>query len=363
MSTIAFYAPMKPPDDPVPSGDRAMARALLMASEGAGLGDVVLMSRLRSRDGNGDPIVQDRILREAEFEIERLSAGPRPDLWLTYHSYYKAPDLLGPRLSRHWSIPYVLVEATRASSRLNGPYARFARAAEAACDAADVIFYLTEYDREALQRDRVGNQRLARLRPFLAIDSLPPPRPRPSSDTFRLLACAMFRSGDKLASYRTLAAALALVRSPIWSLRIIGDGPARAEVEALFSRYADRVTFLGALDQDGVVSQFRDGDLLAWPGVGEAFGMVYLEAQAQGCPVLAEDRQGVRDVVRDGGRLVPAGDPSAFAKAIDELIVDVAWRLAAGRKGHDQMAAEHLLPTARAALTAELAPLLAERHS
>ena len=59
MSTIAFYAPMKPPDDPVPSGDRTMARALLAALEGAGLGDMQPVSRLRSRDGEGDPAAQD----------------------------------------------------------------------------------------------------------------------------------------------------------------------------------------------------------------------------------------------------------------------------------------------------------------
>jgi glycosyltransferase involved in cell wall biosynthesis len=362
MSTIAFYAPMKPPDDPVPSGDRTMARALLSALEGTGLGDVHLASRLRSRDGAGDTAAQDRILEEAEREIERLSAGPRPDLWFTYHTYYKAPDLLGPRLSRQWDIPYAIVEGTRASKRLQGPYARFARAAEAACDAADVIFYLTEYDRVALERDRVPGQRLAKLRPFLAMESLLPWQPRPQSDTFRLLACAMFRTGDKLASYKTLAEALALVQSPAWSLSILGDGPARGEVEALFSQFRDRVTFLGALDQDQVASQYRHGDLLVWPGVGEAFGMVYLEAQAQGCPVLAEDRQGVRDVVRDGGWLVPADDPPAYARAIDALAGDVDARLAAGRNGRDRIAAEHLLPAARTALTAELAPLLAERR-
>src|SRR5690606_25682931 len=138
MSTIAFYAPMKPPDDPVPSGDRTMARALLMALEGAALGDVRLASGLRSRDGIGDAAAQDRIFEAAEREIERLSAGPRPDLWLTYHTYYKAPDLLGPRLSRHWGIPYAVIEGTRASSRLQGPYARFAKAAETACDAANI---------------------------------------------------------------------------------------------------------------------------------------------------------------------------------------------------------------------------------
>ena len=360
MSMIAFYAPMKPPDDPVPSGDRTMARALLAAMEGTGLGEIRPVSMLRSRDGAGDLRAQDRILEAAELEIERLSAGPRPNLWLTYHSYYKAPDLLGPSLSRQWGIPYILIEATRASKRLQGPYARFAKAAEAACDTADVIFYLTEYDRVALERDRVPGQRLVRLRPFLAIESLPPFERHMRSDTIQLLACAMFRTGDKLASYKTLAAALALVRSQAWSLRIIGDGPARGEVEALFSQFADKVTFVGALDQEGVAREFRAGDLLVWPGVGEAFGMVYLEAQAQGCPVLAEDRQGVRDVVRDGGWLVPADDPSTYAKMIDTLIADTDQRLATGRKGRDRISTDHLLPAARSALTAELAPLLAE---
>lgn len=362
MSRIAFYAPMKPPDDPVPSGDRTMARALIAALEGVDLGEVNLISRLRSRDGVGDQAVQDNIFQEAEREIARLTAGPRPNLWLTYHTYYKAPDLLGPKLSRLWRIPYVVVEGTRASKRLQGPYARFARAAEEACDAADVIFYLTEHDREALERDRVGGQSVARLRPFLALEALGPWQPPPPSDTVRLLACAMFRVGDKLASYKALASALALVRSSAWSLTIIGDGPVRTEVEALFSGFAGKVTFTGALDQDGVARTLRGGDLLVWPGVGEAFGMIYLEAQAQGCPVLAEDRPGVRDVVRDGGWLASANDPTAYARAIDALIADADMRIAAGRRGRERIAAEHLLPAARAALKAELAPLLSEQR-
>jgi glycosyltransferase involved in cell wall biosynthesis len=338
-----------------------MARNLLAALEGAGFGEVRLMSRLRSRDGQGDPATQDRIMAEAEQEFERLAAGSRPDLWLTYHSYYKAPDLLGPQLSKHWGIPYVLVEATRASKRLEGPYARFAAAAEAACDAADLIFYLTDHDRAALERDRTRGQRVARLRPFLALESLPPPHPRSTSDTFRLLACAMFRSGEKLASYKALAAALALVQARDWSLNIIGDGPVRGEVKTLFSGFTDKVTFEGALGQDEVARAFRNGDLLVWPGVGEAFGMVYLEAQAQGCPVLAEDRPGVRDVVRDGGWLVPVGDPAAYAAAIDAIISDAEGRLATGRRGRERVAAEHLLPAARTTLSDEIRPLLSER--
>ncbi len=321
------------------------------------------MSRLRSRDRDGDAAVQDDIFRSAQAEIERLSSEAPPLLWLTYHSYYKAPDLLGPPLSRHWGIPYVLIEATRASSRLSGPYARFASAAETACDAADLIFYLTEYDREALERDRKAGQQLVRLRPFLNRETLDPVPERERGDATRLLACAMFRTGDKLASYERLASSLALVRSDKWTLTIIGDGAARAKVEALFSQFGNRVTFMGALDQDRINEQFRACDALVWPGVGEAFGMVYLEAQAQGCPTLAEDRPGVRDVVGNGGWLTKAGDTLAFAQAIDLIISDADTRLAKGRKARERIASDHLLGAARTVLADKLGSLIKDRRT
>ena len=59
---VAFYAPLKPPDHPVPSGDRSMARLLIRALELAGH-EVGLASRLRSRDTDGDPARQSRLAR------------------------------------------------------------------------------------------------------------------------------------------------------------------------------------------------------------------------------------------------------------------------------------------------------------
>jgi glycosyltransferase involved in cell wall biosynthesis len=362
MTDIAFYAPMKPPTDPEPSGDRTMARALMAGLNGTGLGAARLMSTLRSRDGEGDRTRQDEIFHAAEVEIERLSEEEPPALWLTYHSYYKAPDLLGPTLTRHWDIPYALVEATRAAKRLSGPYARFAAAAEAACDAADVIFTMTERDREALERDIRPGQTLIRLRPFLNQEALDAAGSRQADGgPIRFLACAMFRAGDKLDSYKALAAALALVRSNGWTLTIIGDGPRRADVESLFSAFGDRVMFSGALAPEQLADHFAGADMLVWPGVGEAYGMVYLEAQAQGCPVVAEDRPGVRDVVRDGGWLVAPQDPPAFARAIEMLMTDDKARLTAGRKARAQIAADHLLDAARASLKAGLDPLMGRR--
>ena len=340
-----------------------MARALIAALRSACLGEVFLASRLRSRDPQGDAAVQQSIIQAAVEEMERLSRGRRPSLWLTYHSYYKAPDLLGPALSAYWNIPYVLVEATRATSRLAGPYAEFAKAAEKACDAADLIFYLTEYDREALERDRVPGQQLVMLRPFLEREDLAPPPRRPVRDTTRLLACGMFRSGDKLASYAALAGALAKVASRAWTLSIVGDGPMRGEVEALFGQFGEQVTLRGALDPEGVREAYRNADMLVWPGVGEAFGMVYLEAQAEACAALAEDRPGVRDVVADAGWLTPAGDAGALARAIDEAIADPEARIAAGLAARQRVDRDHLLGSARSTLVRAITPLLQDQGS
>lgn len=358
MGGLAFYAPMKPPTDPVPSGDRTMARALLTALDGMGY-EVTLASEFRSRDAVGDPARQNDLIRAAKAEADHLANGTPPALWLTYHSYYKAPDLLGPALSRHWGVPYVLVEATRARKRLKGNYATFAAAAEAACDAADVIFWMTGRDRFALQRDIRPGQRLIRLRPFLAAEKLPPLPTRPSHRApLHLLTCAMFRAGDKIESYRALAAALGHMRRRDWRLTIVGDGPEAAQVKAMFSRFGEHITFAGELSRQALTRLLADADAFLWPGVNEAYGMVYLEAQAQGCPVLAEDRPGVRDIVRDGGWLVPPNDPKAFAVALERLMSDGDGRVAAGRGGRDRVAADHLLGAARASLSTGLDPLL-----
>src|SRR5215472_3881449 len=97
---IAFYAPLKPPDHPVPSGDRQMARLFLAALRCAGH-EPVLASRFRSFEGRGDQHRQARLAafgkKLADRFVRRCRTAPAdaPDLWFTYHIYHKAPDWLG----------------------------------------------------------------------------------------------------------------------------------------------------------------------------------------------------------------------------------------------------------------------------
>ncbi|GHF40054.1 glycosyltransferase family 4 protein [Seohaeicola zhoushanensis] len=350
---IAFYAPLKAPDHPVPSGDREMARALIAALQP--LGPVTLASGLRSLDLAGDAAAQARLRAKAEAEVERLirELPHETRIWLTYHNYYKAPDLIGPAVCAARGLAYVQVESTRAKKRLTGPWAGFAASAEAASDAAQVIFYLTERDGETLARDRAPGQQLVHLRPFLPRPALPDPAPL--AEGAPMLAAAMMRPGDKLASYALIAEALALM-SGDWTLDIAGDGPARPEVAALMAPFGARVRFLGRLDAEGMAAAYQRAGLFLWPGVNEAFGMVYLEAQAAGLPVVAQDRPGMREVLATPPCPVEGG-PAALAAHATRLLADRAERQAQGAAARAHIARHHLLEAASATLAAALTPL------
>src|SRR5947209_1387876 len=134
---VAFYAPLKPPDHPVPSGDRCIARVFLDALRRAGH-KPFLASHLRSYDGAGDPERQARFAELGRQEAERLLGQWRqmpstaPRLWFTYHLYYKAPDWLGPAVCKALGIPYAIAEASFAPKRADGPWASGHRAVAAA---------------------------------------------------------------------------------------------------------------------------------------------------------------------------------------------------------------------------------------
>lgn len=355
---IAFYAPMKPPTHEVPSGDRAMARALITALGGTGF-TIDLASTIVTRDSTGDSAVQTALRAKAQAEIERLVPQGRLagwQAWISYHNYYKCPDLIGPTVSSALGVPYLLIEATRAHKRLSGPWAAFAQAAETATDAADAVFYLTHRDAEALRTHRPPAQRLIHLPPFLPQEVLPPETRRGGT----ILSVGMFRQGDKFASYRLIAATLALLHTPGWRLEIAGDGPARAEVEALMAPFGDRVRFLGALEGTDVQKAYETASVLFWPGVNEAFGMTYLEAQAAGLPVVAQNRPGVIDVLAPGAAYPnPDAGAAALARRLDMLLMLPKLCAHLGQNARRYVRQHHLLGTARTILQTTLDEVLA----
>lgn len=340
MIPVAFYAPLKSPDHPTPSGDREFARALMKALRLGGF-DPHLASDLRLFDKFGDPDKQRDLQDQAAASISDLVETGRAKgwrAWVTYHNYYKAPDLIGPAVCNELGIPYAQVESTRAKKRLDGPWANFAAASEAAADAADVIFYFTHRDAEALRDYAPEGQTLVYLAPFLSEEHLPPV----STRTGPILIVAMMRDGDKLDSYALIAESLAMLEGA-WQVDIAGDGTARAKIEMLMQDFGDKVRFLGQVGAMERAELYRQARLLFWPGVNEAIGLTYLEAQAAGIPVLAQDRAGLRDVISPClPRPHPDDGPKGLANALRSMLDDpVEPQLL-----RDHIASHHLLPAA-----------------
>jgi glycosyltransferase involved in cell wall biosynthesis len=325
---IAFHAPLKPPDAPNPSGDRTMARLLVQALERGGH-HVEIGARLRSRDGSGDPTRQARLqtlgARLADRFVRRVHAGltSKPDLWFTYHLYYKAPDWIGPRIADALSIPYVVAEASVAHKRAGGPWDLSHRAVVDALGHADLVIGLNSRDRVLVEPEMRADASYLHLLPFLDPPK-PAPRPHAPQKPIRLLAVGMMRAGDKAASYRALAQAMAKLSEARWRLSLVGDGPERAAIEAAFKPFGDRVTFHGAVSSEVLAKVYSEHDLFVWPAIREAYGMALLEAQAHGLAAIAGDAGGVPDIVRNGatGLLTPEGDVGAFAEALDTLLAD-----------------------------------------
>jgi glycosyltransferase involved in cell wall biosynthesis len=368
---VAFYAPLKSPHHPSPSGDRTMARLLMKALQAAGF-DPTLASSLRSFEPSGELLAQERLRAQSAAEADRLIGiyqdtpiSDRPRLWFTYHVYYKAPDWIGPRVADALGVPYVIAEGSRAGKRAGGPWALGHAGAEAALERANVVFVMTSTDREALERRKPAAQCLSDLPPFIDLTEWAgtgktSPR-RNLGSGIRFLTVAMMRPGDKFASYKILADTLAQLRRAEWILDIVGDGDARPDVEQMFLHLGERVRFHGLIEDRATLAKlYAEADLFLWPAVNEAYGMVLLEAQAFGCPVVAGAYGGVASVVRDGetGILTPPGNADAVANAVGMILGDRERRLSLGAAARRFVSEERGLQRAAERLRASLVPLV-----
>jgi glycosyltransferase involved in cell wall biosynthesis len=364
---VAFYAPLKPADHPVPSGDRQLARALLQAL-GAGGHETLVASRFRSYDRAGDAARQARLREVGGRLAHRLvaryrNAIARPEVWFTYHVYHKAPDWLGPVVSRALDIPYVVAEASFAAKQRDGAWAIGHQGSLAAIESAAAAISFNPVDRAGIRRVRGDASADAFVPPFLDLAAFTGPPAEELADPpergarLRLIALAMMRPGAKLASYRLLAAALARIRSIDWELVVVGDGAARTEVEAAFATFPSwQVRLVGFQAASRVAAWLRASDVLVWPAIDEAFGMAFIEAQACGLPVVAGNSGGVGAVVcaNRTGLLVPVGDVDAFAGATRRLLADAGLRRRMAEAAPVYARAEHDLPVAAARIDAVL---------
>ena len=88
----------------------------------------------------------------------------------------------------------------------------------------------------------------------------------------------------------------------------------------------DRIDFLAPTSREDLADLYRAADVTVVPSYSESFGLVAIESQACGTPVIAAAVGGLPTAVGDGGILVDSHDPLDFAEAIERVITDVDLR-------------------------------------
>jgi glycosyltransferase involved in cell wall biosynthesis len=364
---VAFYAPMKPPTSPAPSGDRLIGRLLISALQSAGV-SVELMSLFRSYDGKGDSDRQKRLQsigqKLADRMVRRLLKRPledRPSAWLTYHLYHKAPDWIGPLVSQKLSIPYVVIEASFAPKQATGSWQLGHTAVYNTLSNADLAIGLNSQDAACVIPCLSTPQRYKSLRPFL--DSCLLEKAGKDSDEHRraiadelnidcqsllLLTVAMMRPGDKVQSYKILAQALRLIEDQAWVLLLVGAGSEESQVRSFFSGFENRIIWLGKVEADRLATLYSASDIFVWPAVKESPGMCFLEAMATGTPVIGGDSGGVPDIVEHNvtGLLAKHLDVNDFAACVKTLVVDKDLRRTMGAAGAMNVTRYHKIESA-----------------
>ncbi len=349
---IAFYMPFKPLDHPHPSGDLVIGTELHRFLRDRGH-DIRLVSRLRARWIYWKPWLWAHLLLEMA-RARRMLQQFRPHVWLTYHAYYKAPDVLGTTCAPAAGIPYAIFQGVYATKYRRqwktkpGFYLnRFS------LKQASAVFTNKRRDQINLRR-LVPDHRLHYIAPGIHVDHFRKDRTplRPLRPEWRhdqrpvILTAAMFRPGVKADGVARVIRACGRLSEKGYRFRLVicGDGEKRKDLQQLAQKcLGENVFFTGRVPRNQMPDCYRQADLFVFPGIQEGLGMVYLEAQAAGLPVVACQGWGASEVVRHDatGLLCPPGDWEAFERHIRHLLVNDALRQRMGIAAQHHISRHH----------------------
>ena len=297
------------------------------------------------------------------FELLRTEAAHAPGRYDLVHGHYWLSGQVGAVAKERWGVP--LVQSMHTLGRVKN-------AALAAGDAVEPDIRLRGEAEVVASADRLVANTDDEARQLIGYYGAEPTRVAVINPGVDL---SVFRPGSQLAARRQLglpedgvvivfAGRIQPLKAPDVVLhtaaRLLADLPGLGD--QLTVAFVGGPSGTGRNDPDGLVQLaarlgvaeqvrleppcpqpelaqwYRAATVVMVPSYSESFGLVAMEAQACGTPVVAAAVGGLRTAVRHGysGILVDSRDPSHYARAVSELIEAPAWlaRLASGAREH-----------------------------
>jgi len=220
---------------------------------------------------------------------------------------------------------------------------RRAAAAVANMRTAPLLFTASRYVRERVVRQGVDPRRLV-VAPYFA--ELPPPPISSDATHGKTLLFA-----GRIVPEKGLHHVLHAMRDIDEDVRLVvnGDGPARADAEALTRQLGleDRVDFLGWTGRDELRACYEQAAVAVVPSLWpEPFGLVGIEAMAHGVPVIGYESGAIPEWLTDGvtGHVVERGDIAGLAARIGEILSDEPLRARMSCAARRQVAEQYTAP-------------------
>ncbi|MET8566040.1 D-inositol-3-phosphate glycosyltransferase [Streptomyces flaveolus] len=289
--------------------------------------------------------------------MTRVWAGHRPDHYDLLHTHYWLSGHVGRLAARRWGVPLVHAMHTMAkvknASLTEGdtpePAVRVHGETQVVRTADRLIANTDREADELLRHYAADTGRVAVVHPGVDLDRF---RPDPAG-----IAAGRAAARDRLGLPRDaliplFAGRIQPLKAPDLLLRAVarllteqprlrerlrvpvvggpsGSGLARPEgLQKLAARLgiSDIVQFQPPVGQDRLADWYRAASVLVMPSHSESFGLVAIEAQACGTPVIAADVGGLPVAVEDGvsGFLVRGHDPADYARALGDFAHDPA---------------------------------------
>jgi glycosyltransferase involved in cell wall biosynthesis len=349
---IAFYMPFKPLGHPHPSGDLVIGTELFHFLRERGH-DIRPVSRLRARWIYWKPW-QWALIPIETLRARRLTQQFQPHVWLTYHSYYKAPDVLGAICAPSWGIPYVIfqgVYSTKRRRRMKTKPGFWLN--RCALQRASAVFTNKRRDETNLRR-LLPDDRLHYIAPGIRLDRFMPAPHKcgalrkqwGTGNSPVILTAAMFRPGVKAEGIARVIRSCGHMADKGYRFRLVicGDGSKYDELKQLATKHlGPSVHFAGRVPRDQMPHYYHSADMFVFPGIQEGLGMVYLEAQSAGLPVVACTGWGAAEVVRHNqtGLLSAPGDWTQFEQHMMRLLSDRELRCKMGEAATQHIARHH----------------------